>query len=194
MSASSLRVTDLHLLDRLRDPEDTDAWGEFYRRYGRRIRLWCLRWGLQEVDADDLRQQILLKLLHKMKSFVYDPGRSFLAWLETLSRHTVYDFVRRRARTVKGAETVRVLDQIEAREDSARRREEQFDLELLETACMRVRRRVAPSTCYAFVAVAIEGQPPAEVASRTGLSVNQTYVAKRRVLMMLKNEVRSLQK
>ncbi len=39
-----------------------EAWSEFVDRYGRRIYGWCLRWRLQDADAQDVTQIVLLKL------------------------------------------------------------------------------------------------------------------------------------
>ena len=50
------------------------AWSEFVDRYGRKIYGWCLRWGLQDADAQDVTQIVLLKLVQRMKDFTYDPG------------------------------------------------------------------------------------------------------------------------
>jgi len=33
---------------------DPEAWAEFVRRYGPMVYRWCLRWGLQEADAQDM--------------------------------------------------------------------------------------------------------------------------------------------
>ena len=50
---------------------------EFMARYGPKIHAWCRRWGLQEADAQDVTQMVLLRLSVKVREFVYDPSRSF---------------------------------------------------------------------------------------------------------------------
>ncbi len=72
---------------------DQPAWAEFVDRYGRKVYLWCLRWGLQEADAQDVVQAVLLKLAVHMKAFRYDPARSFRTWLKTVAHHAWRDFV-----------------------------------------------------------------------------------------------------
>src|SRR5262249_4514938 len=75
--------TSATLLARLRQvPADQAAWAQFTQRYGRKIYAWCRRWNLQEADAEDLTQNVLLKLAEKMQTFVYDPEKSFRAWLK----------------------------------------------------------------------------------------------------------------
>jgi RNA polymerase sigma-70 factor (ECF subfamily) len=63
--------TSLTLLGRLRrDPKDQAAWSEFVARYRPRILQWCRGWGLQESDAQDVTQDVLLKLNGLMGRFV----------------------------------------------------------------------------------------------------------------------------
>jgi RNA polymerase sigma factor (sigma-70 family) len=49
--------------------------------------------GSQPSDADDVAQEVLLKLLTAMKKFRYDPSRSFRAWLKTVTQNAWKDFV-----------------------------------------------------------------------------------------------------
>ena len=44
-------------------PADQAAWAAFVRRYGPLIHGWCRRWGLQEADALEVDQEVLLKLV-----------------------------------------------------------------------------------------------------------------------------------
>src|SRR5262245_43307691 len=88
------RVTLLHRLRQA--PDDPSAWDEFVGRYGARILDWCRRWRLQEADAQDVAQTVLLRLAVKLRSFEYDPSRSFRAWLRTLAHHAWSDLAARR--------------------------------------------------------------------------------------------------
>src|SRR5262245_26472535 len=58
----------ISLLARLAQPGPVDqtAWREFVEHYGPMIFKWCRRWNLQEADARDVTQQVLLKLALKM--------------------------------------------------------------------------------------------------------------------------------
>jgi RNA polymerase sigma factor (sigma-70 family) len=158
-----LPTTRLTLLGRLsQDPTNQGAWVEFVERYGRHIYRWCRQWRLQDADADDVAQEILVKLAKQLRDFVYDPSRSFRGWLKTIAHHAWRDFVdsRRRVPSSGGGERVQDLIQsLEAREDLLHRLAEAFDHELLEAAKARVRLRVAPHTWDAFRLVALEGLP-----------------------------------
>jgi RNA polymerase sigma-70 factor (ECF subfamily) len=189
--------TRISLLSRLRhDPNDQSAWQEFVDRYGPRIDAWCRRWGLQEADALDVTQTVLVKLAVKLRSFAYDPARSFRAWLKTLTRHAWSDFVSDRRRgppAAAGGADVLALDTAEARDDLEKRLEEAFDLELLQLATARVRERVEPQTWDAFQLTALEGLSGAEAAARLGMTVASVYKAKSSVQKRLQDEVALLE-
>src|SRR4051812_8102449 len=80
--------TRVSLLERLRDsPQDSEAWGEFVGRYRPLLGAWGRHWGLQEADAEDVAQAVLLRLAVKLRQFDYDPAQSFRGWLRTMARH-----------------------------------------------------------------------------------------------------------
>ena len=197
MGDAFLPTTHVTLLTRLRrDPSDQAGWDEFVGRYGRHIYRWCRQWRLQDADAEDVTQNILMKLAQKIRGFEYDPSRSFRGWLKTVARHAWRDFEdsRRHARPVAGdSEILERILTLEAREDLSRKLEEAFDLELLEAAKERVRLRVAPHTWEAFRLLAFEGLPAAEVAARVRLQVAMVYVAKSKVRKMLQEEIGKLE-
>jgi RNA polymerase sigma-70 factor (ECF subfamily) len=188
--------TRVSLLGRLRQsPLDEAAWAQFVEHYGPRIYAWCRKWHLQEADAQDVTQDVLLRLARKMKDFTYDPSKSFRAWLKTLTSHAWSDFVNARDRPGLGTGDALVhaaLESTEAREDLVKHLEEEFDRELLETAMLRVRLRVAPQTWEAFRLTALEGLSGAEAAGRIPMQVAQVFVAKRRVQKMLQQEIARL--
>jgi RNA polymerase sigma-70 factor (ECF subfamily) len=197
MSDTPEPETRVTLLGRLRqDPADEEAWGEFVRHHGPQVHGWCRRWGLQESDAEDVTQDVLLRLARAMKDFAYDTGRSFRAWLKTVAHHAWRDFLKARERQAQGSGLSAVLEllgAVPAGEDLGQRLEEQFDREVLAEAVARVRARVAPPTWEAFRLTALEGLTGAEAARRTGLEAGHVYVAKHRVEQLLRDEVRKLE-
>ena len=194
-SDPSAASTSATLLNRVRSPLDQEAWNEFVERYGRRIYGWCRQWGLQEADAEDVTQDVLLRLASKMRSFAYDPSRSFRGWLRTLTHHAWSDFLQDRKRPGAGSgdgEVTRALEQVEARDDLTRWLDEEFTRALFEEASARVRLRVQPHTWEAFRLTALEGKSGAEVAALLGMQVATVFVARSKVQKMLQDEARRL--
>jgi RNA polymerase sigma factor (sigma-70 family) len=193
-AGDNTRVTLLHRLNR--NPADQPSWAEFVRLYGPVIRGWLVHWGLQEADAQDVTQNVLLRLTAKLPQFKYDPTKSFRGWLKTLTHHAWHDFVTEAGYRNRGSGDTSVLDQLQsiaAREDLAARMEATFDKELLEAALVRVRERVAPTTWEAFKLAALDGVAPQEVADRLGVRVSQVYLAKHRVQKLVQEEIRAVE-
>jgi RNA polymerase sigma-70 factor (ECF subfamily) len=189
--------TPVSLLGRLgRNPNDGAAWREFVQYYGGTIFLWCRHWGLQDSDADDVSQEILIEVARKMRTFVYDPARSFRAWLKTLAHGAWCDWLDRQRRQVPGSGDTHVLHLLEtavARDDLVQRLEQKYDAELLEVAQARVRLRVGPRSWDAFRLLALEGRSGAEAVAELGMRVGAVYVARSRVQKLLQEEIRRLE-
>jgi RNA polymerase sigma-70 factor (ECF subfamily) len=196
MSKASGHTTRLSLLARLRaDPNDQAAWAEFVDRYGPQIHAWCLAWRLQEADAQDVTQNVLIKLGRALPRFVYDPGRSFRGWLRTLTHHAWSDFISEQRAVVRGSADTRVLDllqTVQARDDLSARLEAAFDQELLERAMDLVRARVEPATWEAFRLTAVDRLPAAEVGQRLGMRVGTVYQARSSVQRLLRETLAEL--
>jgi RNA polymerase sigma-70 factor (ECF subfamily) len=197
MAGDPSASTSPTLLGRLRRvPADQAAWAEFADRYGRKIYDWCRQWRLQEADAQDVTQEVLLKLARKMQTFAYDPSQSFRAWLKTVTHHAWRDFLDGRARPGGGSgdsTVLEVLQTIPARDQLIEQLDIEFARELLDEAMARVRLRVQPHTWEAFWLLAIERLSGAEAAERLGMKVATTFVARSKVQKMVQEEVRRLE-
>lgn len=188
--------TDLSLLKKLKvRPTDEVAWREFVERYGERILGWCRYWGLQDADAADVTQAVLVKMVRHIGTFDKEVG-SFRAWLKTVSHHAWYDLINtRQHKLAKGGDTLaRRLDSEEARDDLARELEAAWDQELLQLASDRVRLRVHPNTWSAFERTAIRGVAGQEVADELGMNLPAVYKARSNVTKLLQEEIQSLER
>jgi RNA polymerase sigma-70 factor (ECF subfamily) len=195
MTDDTVGRTHPSLLERLRaGARDERAWAEFVHRYGARILGWCRKWHLQEADAQDVTQTVLLKLAERMRTFVYDPGRSFRAYLKTLTNYALSDFLADRtgAAAVGGSGALEVIQAAEARTDLAQEVSAAFDQEIVERAMELVRERVEPHTWRAFHLTAIEGRSGAEVAQELDMKVATVFKARSKVQQMLREEIRLL--
>jgi RNA polymerase sigma factor (sigma-70 family) len=199
MSESEGSVTSVSLLLRLRrQPSDQAAWEEFVDRYGEKIYSWCRAWRLQDADAQDVTQAVLIKLAVQLRRFTYNPSQKFRGWLRTLVKNACRDCMADRRRIIaavaRGQDDLADLIQtIEAREDLAIRLEAEFDLELLEEAERRVRKGIALHTWEAYRLTAIEGLSGAAAASRLGMKVTAVFVSRSNVTKQLQSEVRDLE-
>jgi len=80
-----MATTSSSLLERLRQPEATEAWQRFVHLYTPLLYYWARGTGLPEHDAADLVQDVLVVLVQKLPEFRYDAGQSFRGWLRTIT-------------------------------------------------------------------------------------------------------------
>jgi RNA polymerase sigma-70 factor (ECF subfamily) len=198
MDDTGFPTTSPTLLGRLRqDPADPAAWNTFVLRYGPRIHAWCRQWRLQEADAQDVTQDVLVKLVARMRTFSYDPAGSFRGWLKAVTYHAWRDYLHGQQRAVQGSgdsAVLAALHSVEAGDDLAQRIQGEFDLELLEEAAARVRLRVQPHTWEAYRLLTEERLSVPEVAGRLGMQVAMVFVARSKVKRMLREQVRQLER
>jgi RNA polymerase sigma factor (sigma-70 family) len=194
MSDSSDSRTSTTLLRRLREcPQDEAAWGRFMDRYGTLVYRWCRHWGLQECDAEDVTQNILVELLRQMRTFVYDPGGSFRGWLRTVAYRAWCKFLEGQQRL--GAQSQAALEKLrtqEAYDDLLIHLERENEREALEQAMGVVRLRVQPHTWDAFRLLALEGRTGAEAAAQLDMNIGAVFVARSKVQKMLREEIARL--
>ncbi len=193
-------VTSVTLLARIQDVGDNSAWVDFVDRYAPQIFSWCQRFRLQDSDSADVTQEVLCKLVQKMRSFQYDPARGrFRGWLKTVTSNTVRDFVasrKRRAQAIGGDDGPSWLDQLQdekATNELVDRIEAAYQSELLEMAERTIELRVQPHTWQAYRLAACEQVGAIDVARQLEISVSDVYVAKSRVIKLLRQEVARLQ-
>ena len=195
-------ATSTTLLQRLKDESDTDAWNDFVNRYSPKVFEWCRKNSLQDSDAADVTQQVLLKLVTTMRTFDYDSQRgSFRGWLKTVTANAVKDLARQwQRRNVRAtgdtitAEQLSSLADPRALNELTDRIESQYREELLKEVEGRIKARVKSETWAAWQLTAVEQIPAAEAAGHIGMSVSEVYVAKSRVNKMMREEVQKLER
>jgi len=189
-------TTSATLLGRLhQQPGDAAAWQEFVARYRPRIYAHCLAFPLQPADAEDVTQAVLVRLVEKLPQFRYDPGQCFRAWLKTVTHHLLVDYLAEQRRERGSGETalIRLLENVQAREDLVREMEAEYERELFDEALKRVRERVPVQQWDAFRLTALERLSGAEAAARLGMLVATVYTARSKVQKLVRDEVRCLE-
>jgi len=168
----------------------------FDTRYRGVILGWCLRRGLPPEGAEDMTQDILLKLFQQLPQYRHDPEKGhFRSWLKVFVNNAVTDFRRRQSRRpdrvgVGGTafmKRLNALASLEATTELSSALEDQAQTiaaEILD----RVRAKVKETTWQAFYQKMVEQRPAAEVAEGLNLSIATVYKANYRVKQMLLEE------
>ena len=73
---------------------DAAAWEDIVRLYSRRIYNICYRFAGSAEDADDLTQEVFIKMYRTLKSYDASKG-AFVTWVTTIARNLLVDHFRR---------------------------------------------------------------------------------------------------
>jgi RNA polymerase sigma factor (sigma-70 family) len=186
-------TTRVSLLVRIRDGRDAEAWARFVEVYGPLVYEYGRRHGLQDADAADLTQEVLLAVAGAAGTFSYDPSRgAFRSWLFTVARTKRLKSAAAQARQPRGSGDPAVagrLDALPGRDDGGDEWDRSYRQRLLDWAAERVRGEFKEATWQAFWRTAVGREGPHEVAESLGMSVGAVYVAKSRVLARIREQV-----
>jgi RNA polymerase sigma factor (sigma-70 family) len=172
------------LLVRLRDLTDRQAWATFDRLYRPMIVGYARARGLPQADADDVGQQCAQAVLEQIGGYAH--AGSFRAWLRSIAEHKIADLFRRRREVPIGSSPPGARETA-AGPDPAQLWDRHWDQAHLRFCAEAVRHEVADDTYAAFVGYALDGRPAAAVAASLGMTTNQVYVSKHRVLQRLRD-------
>jgi RNA polymerase sigma-70 factor (ECF subfamily) len=104
---------DASLVDRCLSGDDA-AWEELVRVHTRRVYGLCYRFTGKDSEAQDLTQEVFLRVFRTLKSFRSDEG-SLITWLSRLTRNLLIDHYRR---TRQERVTDSIEDQLPVLEES----------------------------------------------------------------------------
>lgn len=185
-----MHTTSASLLKRLQGAADTATWERFVNLYSRLLFFWARRLGLQEQDAADLVQDVFTKLVQQLPRFRYNQDKSFRNWLRTVLLNTWRAHHRRAQPAQAGPGDL---------SDLAAPGDEQEDFDeveyrkyLLRRALELMQAEFSPRMWQACWEHVVVGRSAEDVAAELDMSVGSVYVAKSRVLGLLRQELRGL--
>lgn len=189
--------TSISLLDRLQQGAHTTAWHRLVVLYTPLIRGWLRRHTLPDQDVDDLVQEVLAIVVRKLPDFRRKPrAGAFRCWLRHITVNCLRDFWRDRRYQPRVNGTggfSEVLAQLEDPESPLSQLwDKEHDEYLLRRLLARIKPRFEAKTWRVFQRLALEGASVDQVALECGMSVNAVFIAKSRVLNMLRQEGQGL--
>lgn len=180
--------TSKTLLFRVRDAEDDAAWRTFSEIYTPILFRFFRSRGLNEADAADVIQTVMIAIAQAIRSFEYDPSRgTFRSWLYTVARSKLNDFFTRQARQARATDDEEIARMIACESEAVEKWEAEYRWSVFEWAAEQVRREFQPHTWDAFWRAAIDDQPTESIASELGLRVGSVYTARSRVTSRLRS-------
>lgn len=191
-----MNETSLSLLNRARLASD-EAWRQVESLYASLLRKWLCRFQVEAHDAEDLVQEVLLTVSRELPGFEHS-GRvgAFRSWLRTILVHRVRDLSRSRQHrpaAVGGSTWAEQFERLaDESSDLSHLWNDEHDEHVLAQLMDQVRPRFEATTWEAFRRQVFDGQRADVVAAELGLSLNSVYVARSRVLSLLRREADGL--
>lgn len=190
--------TSATLLRRARDWADDQAWLEMFRRYDPLLERWSQKYLASPADVAEVNQRVWIELAERIILFRYDPAKSFRAWLKTLHRSRLQDFLKAQVREALRHESacrqVALMRAVEATTTTTTGDEpgQQGRVEQIQARMMQiqesVRKRVKEQTWQIFWSIAIEQRGVGETAKEFEMTYTATFAAFRRVEKLLRDE------
>ena len=204
LQTEDLVPTRYSLLSRLGNWDDQESWRVFFDTYWRLIYSIALKSGLTEAEAEDVVQETVICVANDINKFKRDRKfGSFKGWLRNLTRWRIADQLRKRAPNRSGErvtanEDPRLMELAEmpSSGDAGLERvwEAEWQSNLMKAALERVKRRVKEEHYQMFDLNVVREWPANKVAQTLEVNIAQVYLAKHRILALLKKEVRLLEK
>jgi RNA polymerase sigma factor (sigma-70 family) len=185
--------TRASLLIRVRDPADEPAWNEFVEIYQPVILRMARRKGLQEADAEDTAQLVLMAVAKAIEERPHDHQRSrFRTWLHRVAHNAILNALTRGKpdRGSGDSALLAVLHQQTAHggPDSDLLRLE-HRREVFRWAARQIRQEFQSATWDAFWKTAVEGHSIDSVALALGKNRGSIYAARSRVMRRIQEKV-----
>ena len=185
--------TQESLLLQVRDPQDAAAWARFSQIYRPVVYRLARQRGLQDADAQDLSQQVLMSVASAIGRWE-DRGEHvrFRHWLRRVARNAIINALTRRPKieAVGGTSVSELLSEQPHPDDAICQQVDlEYRRELYLQAAERIRVDVQPETWLAFQRSVIDGICIEETAREIGKSTGTVYAARSRIMRRLREAV-----
>lgn len=184
------------LLVSIRDAENCAAWEEFVAIYEPTIYRLLRSSGLQDADANDLTQEILIKVNQQVQRWgEVDRHGSFRGWLKSVARNLFVSWQRQKMRQPWNHSTIDpqfLNEDLPLQESETAEFDNEAERLLCRFALKRVQGEVHVSTWNAFHRVVFEEQSIEQTAESLQMTAGAVRVAKCRVQARLKKIIEEL--
>lgn len=187
---SNYPETQHSLLVRIRDPENRDAWEYFSKLYRPVIVRTARARGLQEADAHDLAQQVLMAVASAIGDWEQrEKETRFRHWLRRVTRNALLNILMRRpADQAVGGSSVQewLMDMSDPDGEITAVIETEYRREMYLRAAQVVRGEFRAESWQAFEMSVFREMSVEEVAISLGKSPGAIYTARSRIMFRLR--------
>ena len=190
------------LIQRLKNWDDQESWREFFDTYWRLIYGTAAKYGLTDVEAQEVVQETVISVCRKIGGFNATPeAGSFKSWLLQMTRWRIKDQIRKRDSSKRRASEptdTSATPTIERIPDPAGMElekvwDEEWQANLISAALERVQRQVSAKHYQMFYLHVIRGVSAEKVAEAVEMNPSDVYVVKHRVSPIFEKAVKAVE-
>ncbi len=187
--------TRLTLLAGIQHPENHAAWDEFVVLYRPVIYRMARRRGLQDADAQDLAQDVLVRIAKSIEHYQPQPETRFRHWLRRVARNAIITVLSRTSPSI-GLSAIGHNQELSEPTAEALLGGQELEIEVQREIYLRaaaiVRTEVNAETWLAFELTVIQGQACEAAAKVLGKSIGTIYASRSRIMKRLRDQVQIL--
>lgn len=186
--------TRLTLLEKIKDRYDGTAWEEFVHYYQKYIFIILNGMGMPPGDAEELGQQIMIKLWEKLPDFEYQRGVArFRTWLCRVVQNQARNFMRNQnvRRSKSCGDALEYQLEIPSESELEQLAEREWNIYVAKLAWNNVSDKM-PEHYKEVFKLHANGKSTKEIEEETGLTSNAINVYLKRCRDRLKEEVKRL--
>lgn len=184
------------LLAALKSPQDSAAWEDFVVVYRPVFYRMARRRGMQDADAQDLAQQVLIRISAAIERYEHQQGTRFRHWLRRVGNNAIATALTKSPRDAAAGGSVAIdllAEQPAATVELTQELENEYEREQYLRAAVVVRADVASETWHAFELTMIDGMTCEAAAETLGKSIGTIYAARSRIVKRLRSQIERMQ-
>ncbi len=189
-------TTDQPLIDAAVNPDDAAVWKTLHETYHAPLLRLCDRSGLSPDEAEEVAQQVLIKLSQRLAKAKFNwEATSLRGWLIEMSNRAIFEAHRRSRRGALPPQVRAVIQEwlppaLAPGSDGGSR--ERLESHLWTVCLARVRNAVKARQWQIFEAYALQGHSAAEVARRFNTTGFNVRVIRHRMVARIRKDWRQL--
>ncbi|WDE97413.1 sigma-70 family RNA polymerase sigma factor [Lentisphaera profundi] len=192
-------ITNVTLLQRVKNQHDDQSWEEFNEYYRPYIYMITKGLNMQHDDAKEITQLIMIKIWKNLPKFDYDPDKGyFRGWLRTVTVNMVRNYIASKAFKQESLESIQEsneslpdLDRDFSKSEIERIADEEWEVYICRLAWDNVKENFEENAQEVYRLLS-EGKECDVIGEQLGIKRNTVYVYRKRIQEKLYREIRRL--
>ena len=184
------------LIMQVQNPANREAWEQFTAIYRPIVYRLARTRGLQDADADDLAQQVLLAVARAIPDWQRNNSQArFRHWLRRIAKNAILNALTRGSKelAIGGSGFTNLIHGVSKPDNIELQLELEYRRQVYRQAAEIVRDAVQEQTWRVFMMTIIEGQSTESVARQMSITIGNVHAIRSRVMRRLQIAVKDIQ-